>query len=102
MIKKSSHNQLKTILIIGSALAFLLGLWVAFSPNYSALQYHRVNKRLEDVQARNTQLEKENAELQQEITRLKDDPDYIEEVARKDYGLMKKNEVTYDFEPRKR
>jgi len=35
--------------------------------------------------------------IQAEIDGLQDDPEYLEEVARKEYGLLKKNERVYDF-----
>lgn len=41
----------------------------------------------------NVQLKKENDTLYRTIERLRNDPDYIESVARKELGMIKKDEV---------
>jgi len=52
---------------------------------------------LERLQEKTVELEKENNDLQKEINQLQNDPDYLEKVARKEYGLLKKNERVFDF-----
>ncbi len=42
-------------------------------------------------------LQKANKELQEEIDKLLGDPEYLEQVARKKYELLKPNEKVYDF-----
>ena len=37
----------------------------------------------------------------EEIDRLQNDPDYLEEKARKDYGMLKENETLYIFKKKK-
>ena len=43
------------------------------------------------------ELEKENHDLRAEIDGLLNDPEYLEEIARKEYGLLRKNERVFDF-----
>ena len=43
------------------------------------------------------ELQKQNTELKNEIEKLKTDQKYFEEVARREYGLLKKNEMVFDF-----
>jgi len=41
--------------------------------------------------------EQENKILQGDIDKLLNDPEFLEEVARKEYNLLRKNEKVYDF-----
>jgi cell division protein FtsL len=84
-------------LIIG----LLVALWLVFSPHHGLIALYRANRELQETMAQNQTLEEENKNLRAELNRLKNDPDYIEKLARKDLGLIKKNEVLYDFSKRK-
>jgi len=44
-------------------------------------------------------LRRENAELEARILRLKNDLDYIEKLAREEYGMVKKGETLYRIQP---
>ncbi len=86
-------------LFIKIILALLLAaaLWIMFSPGIGLVSFrgHRIDlQRLEQEIA---DLERENHDLQVEIDGLQNDPEYLEEIARKEYGLLKKNERVYDF-----
>ena len=52
---------------------------------------------LKTLRQETIQLEQENTRLQAEIDLLQNDSEYLEDIARKDYGLLKKNEQVYDF-----
>jgi len=52
---------------------------------------------LKQLQQKTVELEKENSALQEEINRLQNDSEYLEEVARREYGLLRKNERVFDF-----
>ncbi len=45
------------------------------------------------IREKKARIEKENIKLYREIDRLKNDPAYIESVARKELGMIGKNEV---------
>ena len=51
-----------------------------------------------ETRAENEALQKQNQKLSVEIKRLQQDEKYIEETARKKYGLLKKNEMVYEFD----
>jgi cell division protein FtsB len=82
-------------------LVLLMALWIIFSPWYGLIRFFQVNKELAEIQTANQALYEENQKLQAEIDRLKNDPAYQEEVARKQFGLLKDNEILYDFNKKK-
>ena len=61
----------------------------------------RNHNEVEKLQAENQRLEAENKALRKELIRLQDDPAYLEEKARKEYGMLKENEVLYIFKKKK-
>lgn len=77
-------------------------LWVLFAPGSGVLALYKKRQELLNLQAKTAQLEQENAKLQKDIDRLQNDPRYLEEVARRDYGLLRTNERVYDFSPKKK
>lgn len=98
MSRKMTLREKRQLQIIGATISLLLILWAVFSPSYGVLRYFQVKKELTALKADNQKLLKENQTLQAEIERLKrEDPEYIEEVARKKFNLLKKNEVIFSF-----
>ena len=55
----------------------------------------RIDGRLMDVKG-------ENEKLKREVVSLKTDHHYIESIARKDFGLVRGNEVVYQFPQEKK
>lgn len=47
-------------------------------------------------------LVKKNNALREEIKRVTTDVRYLEEVAREQHGLLKKDEMVFDFSPKER
>ena len=70
--------------------------WLAFGDRGFIYLYRMEKERQEYLEKIKT-LEAANQELRDEINRLQYDRDYIEETARKELGLLKKNEVIYKF-----
>ncbi|MDF1614921.1 FtsB family cell division protein [Desulfurivibrio dismutans] len=91
-VKKTSRPL---VLLVLAALA----LWLLFSP-YGLWQYGQVSRERAALQQENRVLETENRQLQEEIERLQHDPQYIEEVARRHYDMLKENEILFDFNRR--
>jgi cell division protein FtsB len=58
-------------------------------------QIHQLAQKREGLIRDNQELNKKNEALYREITRLKQDPLYLEEVARKEFGLVKPNEIIF-------
>ena len=79
------------------ALIFLVfAVWHIASP-YGARRYYQISRELAAMQEENTRLQAENKQLRTEIHRLKNDPVFLEEVARQQHGLIKRNEILFDF-----
>ena len=49
------------------------------------------------IEARATQTHQENEQLKREIVALKSDKRYLESIARRDLGLVRSNEIIYQF-----
>jgi cell division protein FtsB len=101
MFKQFSRSERRQLLYIGVFLVVLVLLWVLIAPKKSALHLVKAKQELEAIQVENKRLEEENDVLRKEIDRLKHDPTYFEEKARKEYGLLKKNEMLYKFDKKK-
>ena len=76
--------------------------WLIFAPHIGILAYLQKQSRFRSLEEKTFQLEKSNASLSTEIERLKNDPAYLEDVARREQGLLKKNEYIYDFSQQKK
>jgi cell division protein FtsB len=65
------------------------------------LRIFHLNQEKEDLQKRSALIRAENEQLKREIEALKTDRRYLESLARKDFGLVRKNEVIYQFPTKK-
>ena len=95
--QKLSPIQKKRFVKFAVVTILLALLWVIFSPDAGIWTVIQRRSDLYHLQQETVKLEKENGVLQSEIDRLQNDPAYLEEVARKKYGLLKKNERVFDF-----
>jgi cell division protein FtsB len=75
---------------------FLVSLLIlAFAPGRSLYSQYKVKKEIEAQTAHNRIIEQRNRELSKEIKRLKTDDAYLEQLARKKHGMLRKNEEVY-------
>jgi cell division protein FtsB len=61
------------------------------------LSYLRMKGMQQQLSHEIDQIHQKNAELRHEIKSLRSDPDYIEQIAREQLGLVKDGEVIYQF-----
>ena len=61
------------------------------------LRIYHLNKDRQELQRRADTLKLENESLRREIEALKTDRRYLESIARKDFGLVRPNEIIYRF-----
>lgn len=101
MSQKKLLQERKFIQLAGLLAVILILLWVIFSSSTGIVRFFQANQEREALQIANKNLEEKNKQLQNEVDRLEHDPAAIEEVARKEFGLIKKNEIIYDFSKKK-
>jgi len=98
MLENLPQMQRRALIALATALGLALLWWVVFAPTNSTVHYHRIQKNLDEIRTDISRLEKENAELRAEIDKIQKDPVMLEEVARKQFGLIRKNEMIYQFD----
>lgn len=87
----------KILLSIGMAVIFSFFLLVIFGDD-ALLKLNRVKRERSILIKKNEELARENNSMYTEIGRLKHDPEYIENVARRELGMIGKNEIIFKIE----
>ncbi|HQU74010.1 MAG TPA: septum formation initiator family protein [Calditrichia bacterium] len=70
-----------------------------FTGNRSLVDLYRLRQEISRLQEEKSALEKRNAELLDEIERLQNDPNFIEQKARIEYNLKRPEEDVYKVVP---
>jgi cell division protein FtsB len=95
-------NLKKNILLIAAIMSmFLMLLFIVFGQN-GLTDLYRLKTKRDNLLRKNGELTKKNLSLYREIERLKNDPKYVENVARKELGVIGKDEVIIKVNKRKR
>ena len=85
----TKQNVILSLIIVS---LFCLGLVIIFS-DHGFVDYNRLKKEMNGLIEKNASLTQENLFLSREIDRLKNDPKYVENVVRKELGMIGKDEV---------
>jgi len=93
----SSKKNILLVLAIVAMCSMLL--FIVFGDN-GLSDLYRLKKQKENVSQKNDELKKENISFYREIERLKHDPRYVEDVARKELGVIGKDEVIIKVKPK--
>lgn len=72
-------------------------LWLVFAPQSGLLAVLKKRSVVKSLATEADSISRENARLQAEIEKIENDRKYLEEVARRDYDMLKPNEQVYDF-----
>ena len=75
-------------------------LLVIFIPGYAKIQ--ELRQKNQELEASVRRLQAENSAFQQEKERLENDPEYLEQVGRKELGIVKKGEISYRLVPQEK
>jgi len=70
-------------------------LWSAFSGPQGAVEFLRLRGSLRQLEAENRVLLLQNQALEKEVYLLRNSPDYLEKVAREEYGYAHEGEKVY-------
>jgi cell division protein FtsB len=92
--------QQKKLLRVSLLLGVLLLLAIFFAPGRGLYFLHQEKQRVAEINADKKAMTEKNNALREEIKRLKTDERYLEEVARQQHGLLKKEEQVFDFSPK--
>ncbi|HLC17530.1 MAG TPA: septum formation initiator family protein [Thermodesulfobacteriota bacterium] len=79
------------------AAVFFIAVFAVFGDK-GLMEVLRLTKERDGILSYNTALEAENLKLEKEIAALRTDRRYIEHIAKKELGMLGKNEVVYKFE----
>jgi len=86
-------------LILAVMTIFLMLLFIVFGENgIMDLRHLKIEK--DNLSKKNDELKKENISFYREIERLKHDPRYVEDVARKELGVIGKDELIIKVTPK--
>lgn len=88
----------KYLVVTGLCIALLLGL--ALFGDKGLVQALRDQRQKETLTHELSRLNETNAALLKEIAALRSDPHYIEGIARRELGMVRKDERVYQFSPR--
>ena len=94
--------QRKRLLRISFALILLVILWVVFAPGRGMYHLHQRSKYLAGLETENEDLVQQNSDISRDIERLQSDEEYLEQVAREEHGMLKDNEMVFDFSKKKK
>ena len=89
-------KKYKSLIIFICICLFVSLYWVLFAP-YGAHKYSQINSEIKKVSSDIKNLTDQNKAMSEEIIKLQEDSQYIEGIARKEYGLLKKNEIVFEF-----
>ena len=82
----------RIMLSITTFLMAALLLFTIFS-EHGLVDLNLLRQERDSLNENNVQLTRENLSLSVEIDRLENDPDYIEDVARRELGMIRKDEL---------
>lgn len=92
--------QKKMYIIPAGCLAFIL-FFTVFGDK-GLLRIYELKQDKSRIEARLADSRSDNEKLKHEIVALQSDRRYLESIARKDFGLVRSNEVIYQFPQEKK
>jgi cell division protein FtsB len=87
------------MLVLAIMTMFLMLLFIVFGEN-GLTDLYKLKMGRDNLSEKNDELKKENLSLYREIERLKNDPRYVEDVARKELGVIGKDEMIIKVKPK--
>ena len=88
--KKGIHRKILILIVIIGVVIFLFA-----NKNFQTLLV--LNREIVQLKQRIAGLEDENKKLKEDMEAMKNDPEYIESLAREELGLIKPGETKYRF-----
>jgi cell division protein FtsB len=88
--------MIKKIYLIPAGIILFILFFTIFGER-GLLRIHHLNQEKKRIEEKAAVLQAENDQLKREIEALKTDRRYLESIARKDFGLVRPNEIIYQF-----
>ena len=88
------------MLVLAIMTMFLMLLFIVFGEN-GLMDLYKLKIKKDTLSKENDEIKKENLSLYRTIERLKNDPKYVEDVARKELGVIGEDEVIIKVKPTK-
>lgn len=85
----------RVLFIAAGAIIFIL-FFTIFGER-GLLRIYHLNCELQEVNSRIEELKAENNQLRRELDALRSDRRYLESIARRDFGMVRSNEIIYQF-----
>ena len=97
--KNSDYKKyiIRTIRVVSLLLCMYLFLNILFFDTYSIAAYLSQKNRLERMKTSNAKLIEHNSQLEIEIEKLRNDSNYIESIARRNFTMVKPGETIFIF-----
>lgn len=92
------HKVKKKYLFFLLLFLFLVFGFFTFLGDKGILHLLRLQSELVRIKEINVKMEEENQKLKEEVKRLQHEKRYIEEIARKELGMVKEGEIIYQFD----
>ena len=87
----------KRFILLILSFFLILGFFTFFGDK-GILHLLRLRKEFARIKEVNIKIEEENRKLKEEVRRLRYEKRYIEEIARKELGMVKEGEIIYQFD----
>ena len=97
MKKEKILDSRNKIPLLAAVVLVAVAAFAVFGDN-GLLDVYKMRKERDGILAYNTSIEAENKGLEEQIALLKTDKRYIGRIARKELGMLGKNEMIYRFE----
>ena len=88
--------------VVGAALVLLLFVALAVYGWHGVVRLQQMHEQLQSLERENVALRREAERLVQVIDRLRNDPAYLERIAREERGMVRPGETVLKFPPKDR
>lgn len=96
-MSSTSGTKKKGLLILLVGLTLLVWYFALFGEK-GVVKIIQLRRERDRILSEVRWIQQENKRLKDEVRRLREDPNYLESVARRDLGLIKENEILFIFE----
>ena len=96
-MSNNSGTKKKGLLILLVGLTLLVWYFALFGEK-GVVKIIQLRRERDRILSEVRWIQQENKRLKDEVRRLREDPNYLESVARRDLGLIKENEILFIFE----